>query len=136
MGRLIDVEQAVEAVEAIESRWPGPLVAMIPKGDAIIALRALKPQEPWKGETPRWEHDMDCCTFLGRYNDCDLWGCDKSSESAYSIGGVVLMARYSDKPEDYTSNRPDPRVPEWEGLRRWRERRSRRDEEGVDDEAQ
>lgn len=121
------------ALEAVQRVIPDGMILGV-VGDRILRnLRALRlPEQPqsekcqmWNGETPRWKHDHDCCTFLGRYTipgewDCDLWGCDKNSEAAYS-GGVVLMARYSDEPSDYTSNRPVPRVPEYEAKRRWAE---------------
>ncbi len=76
-------------------------------------------------ETPRWKHDHDCCTFLGRHGDVDLYGCDKAGDAPLHEDGVVFMARYSDEPSDYTSNTPDPRVPEWEAKRRWYARKEK-----------
>lgn len=72
---LIDVEQAVEAVEEIESRWPGPLVAMIPKRDAIIALRALPPAEPTAEEVERVRRVIADSRDLG-------WGEAKTARAA------------------------------------------------------
>lgn len=69
---------------------------------------------------PRWQHDQDCCTFLGRHGDADLYGSDKTFLARLHKDGVIYMARYSDEGSDYTCNDPeDPRHPEYEAKRRW-----------------
>ena len=35
----------------------------------------------------------DCCTFLGRYGESDLYFCDK--------GGTTVITRYSSEPDDF-----------------------------------
>src|SRR5581483_8582578 len=46
---------------------------------------------------PRYKHDHTCCTYLGQYDNCDLYFCPQS--------GIIptVIARYSDYSPDYTS---------------------------------
>lgn len=44
--------------------------------------------------TPRYEHDCEDCTFLGQYEEYDLWICPR---------GHTYIARYSCDGPDYIS---------------------------------
>ncbi len=48
-------------------------------------------------EQPRFQHDCDDCTFLGRFEDYDLYHCDL---------GVcpTVIARFGDEGPQYTSS--------------------------------
>lgn len=61
---------------------------------------------------PLFQHDRDCCTFLGTYHECtpegqqisDLYACEpKGATAAEEIykGNVNLIARHSSEPSDY-----------------------------------
>ena len=52
---------------------------------------------PAQSDGPRFEHDCDKCTFLGRMDDVDAYGCMQGGE----LPTVVL--RWGDKPEEYRS---------------------------------
>jgi len=66
-----------------------------------------------ENETPQWQHDTDCCTFLGRFNEHDLYFCRQGI-----IDWPTVLARYSDEGSHYRSGMefadPDkfPSIPE------------------------
>jgi hypothetical protein len=50
--------------------------------------------------TPKFSHDCDKCTYLGDYNEMDLYHCDQ--------GGVyaTVIARFGNEGPDYSSGLP------------------------------
>lgn len=46
---------------------------------------------------PKWEHDCDCCLFLGTFNNADLYFCPSD------MGIPTVIARLSSEPSDYAS---------------------------------
>lgn len=48
---------------------------------------------------PRYKHDCDFCTFLGPFNEFDLYFCEQKE----SLGIPTLIARYGDAGPAYTS---------------------------------
>lgn len=57
------------------------------------------------GITPLFDHDCDCCTYLGRSSndDHDLYFCPQADENGNSPFGVTLIARFSSHGPDYKS---------------------------------
>lgn len=47
-------------------------------------------------EKPRYTHECECCTFLGRYDEYDLYHCTQS-------GIPTVLARYGNKGPEYLS---------------------------------
>jgi hypothetical protein len=54
-----------------------------------------------ESDKPKFEHDHDCCVFLGHWDGgqrpADLYYCDQG------IGEDIVLARYSDEGSDYQS---------------------------------
>lgn len=45
---------------------------------------------------PLYEHDSDCCTFLGIFKNADLYYCKQ-------MNNPTVIARFSSDPSDYSS---------------------------------
>jgi len=58
---------------------------------------------------PRFQHDCDCCVFLGPVDICgqrwDIWTCPPGESSNHHIGSS-LIARYGDEGHEYVSRPP------------------------------
>jgi hypothetical protein len=50
-----------------------------------------------EGEKSLYHHDCDRCTFLGVFEQCDLYHCHQGGL------GPTVIARYSSQPSDYAS---------------------------------
>ena len=50
-------------------------------------------------ETPQYTHDCDSCTFLGRFDDLDLYYCPQA-------GRPTVIARCGNDGPEYTSGLP------------------------------
>jgi hypothetical protein len=50
-------------------------------------------------EPPRYAHDCDRCTFLGRYGEADLYVCRQGILETWP----TVVARFSDEGDDYAS---------------------------------
>jgi hypothetical protein len=44
---------------------------------------------------PKYQHDRDCCKFIGHYKDIDFYICLKANS---------ILARYSNEPSEYYSS--------------------------------
>ena len=52
-------------------------------------------------EMPKFQHDCRGCTFLGRFNDKDLYFCTQGSTWHHTV-----IARFGDDGPDYSSGLP------------------------------
>lgn len=73
----------------IEAHEPGKCVDIEQKGLFEVFNEKNKPK-------PRWRHDCERCTFLGRFNQFDLYHCGQSNFP-------TVIARFSDEGPDYLS---------------------------------
>jgi hypothetical protein len=82
-----------------------------------LALLELADQAQLRAEilksnpNPRYVHDCDRCTFLGRWREYDLYFCPQT-------GIPTVLARYSDMGQDYTSGMGSDVPPLVEAKRR------------------
>lgn len=60
----------------------------------FVQLRTIYDDQP---PIPSYNHDCDSCHFLGTYREADLYFCDQANRIP------TVIARHSDRPDDYTS---------------------------------